>query len=173
MWLRASEPRAAARVREGTRGPGGCGGAAGGGCCAAVGAEWRAGSPRGPPCPPCLPAPALPGSPVALVRAPGALGTAAPSDARMGRGGRTAALRRSRGRPAGAEGGGSGRVGDLSGAGQLVGKGNRSARFLLWGRRQVVVVVGVWAEHSSRRSGMTQNEAEVRDQARAEDVRNG
>lgn len=33
--------------------------------------------------------------------------------------------------------------------------------------------MGEWSERYSQRCGVIQNEAEVRDQARAEDVRNG
>lgn len=170
-------PRRPRTCAGGTRGLGGCGGAVDGEVAGRpLGLSGELSAPPTPHQPP----PALPGSPVApgvgsrecsalllpVMRGLGE-GDRGPTHCGGGRG-------RPQGSPAGAEGGGTERVGDLSGAGQLVSKGDRSTRFLLWGRRR-----GggrwwcVWTEHYSQRSGVIQNEAEVRDQARAEDVRKG
>lgn len=62
------------------------------------------------------------------------------------------------------------RVGELSGARQLVSKCDHSAHFLLWSGRQVGVGQGFIRVDLVC---MIQNEAEVRDQARAEDVSDG
>lgn len=60
-------------------------------------------------------------------------------------------------------------VGGLLGAGQLVSNGALSTHFFKKGRRQM----GGGQSCYSHRSRMIQNEAEVREQARAGDVRNG
>lgn len=125
-------------VLERTRGLRGCGNVTDGDCWAAVGVEQRVESPH-----PDLQPLALSGSPVALGwRQKRLFGSSSPSHAWFGR--QREDRRNAEAAKAvlwilmlGVERGRIERVGELSGAGQLVSKCDHSAHFLLWSGRQV------------------------------------